>query len=174
MSAQGHAANLHAQRPIALAERKVVPCTTAAAVRIHVVEPALELAAIEMQKRKHLIALAALTTRSDALAREIAGFADACADKLDLGERSGCFQSIPGIATEKTNMQDLAGEVRESQNVLRDSSKRRHHAAARDALGIVFDTYGDDLFENTAFRHELGAKRLLSLRGTWNEWKGTR
>ncbi len=151
--------------------RKVVhACTTAAAIRLHSVEPAVELAEIERQKRLLLIELCRLSHRSEELACEIAEFTNGCAERLDEGERAGCFQTVPGVVSEVPSMRRVAARAREAIDTLAASKRRREHPGARRDLAALFETL-PDLLTNDAFLYELGQKRRLPLIAAHQAWK---
>lgn len=144
-------------------------CTTAAAVRRHVVEPAIELIAISERELDLLRELNALRIRRIDLTRDITGFTDPVADRLDRAERTRSYPT-PVLCSERPDWQAIANHCREQLRVVCEPTLRREHPAAFERLHSVFETHGDALFTSETFRRQLGVKRTITLKGEFDRW----
>jgi hypothetical protein len=147
-------------------------CTSAAAVRTHAVEPAMELLAISERELDLYRQLFKLRLRRDQLARDIAGFSDTAAERLDRAERAGAYPT-PKLISERPDWQAIANYCRTQLRVLTEPARRREHPQAREALHSVFEAHGAALFESETFRKQLTFKRTISLRGEFDRWQAS-
>lgn len=146
-------------------------CTTAAAVRTVVLEPAMELTAIGRRERELLLELAQLMRRRQELAGQITSFVDHAAQRLDHAERAGSYEVVPPVVSETPNMRHIARRINAAIDVLSDSGRaQRDHDVAREALHAIFETFGDGLFRRAALYH-VGQARTLTLRGEFDRWR---
>jgi hypothetical protein len=160
-------------------------CTTAAAVRQHAVDPALNLVAIEDEERRlreeerPLIArLAVIAKRREALsearrdnARQIACFTATAAERLEHQERLDLW-APPRFVSELPNWQRIADRVKADLDRLADSSQPRKHGHSRDNLAALFESF-PDIFAVEQFKRRVGVNRTLSLKAEHTAWKAT-
>ncbi len=153
--------------------RSIVPpaaCTTAAAVRKRAVEPGMELLSLERRERELLSELGEISARREQLVRDIVGFTDTAAGRLAYAELTGSYEAVPAVVSEAPRMRSVAQIVNASIDVIADVSRRREHAAAREALHALFESFGADLFEQACLYH-VGKARTLALRGEFARWE---
>lgn len=151
----------------------VVPpraCTTAAAVRKHAVEPAMELISLERRERELLAELTAVSEQRETVLREIAGFTSTTAERLAFAEVEGSYEAVPPVVSEAPSMRRVAQIVNTSIDALADVNRRREHAGARESLHALFESFGADLFEQACLYH-VGKERTLALRGEFARWR---
>lgn len=145
-------------------------CTSAAAVRTHGVEPAMELLAISAHELDLYRQLFKLRLRRDELARDIAGFTDIAAQRLDRAERARTYPTAI-LVSERPDWQGIADYCRDQLRVVTEPTRRREHAAAREALHSVFETHGSALFANSTFLKQLTVRRTIMLKGEFDRWQ---
>lgn len=145
-------------------------CTSAAAVRTHAVEPAMELLALADRELVLLRELVRIRAQRVTLARDIAGFTDTAAQRLDHAERVGVYPS-PRLVSERPDWQGIADYCREQLRVLVEPACRREHPVARANIHSVFEAHGAAMFVSETFRRQLGFKRTVVLRGEFDRWQ---
>jgi hypothetical protein len=158
-------------------------CTTAAAVRTQILEPAMELVAITARECVLLGDIAAarsviderayeleqLFALREAHARAILGLADLAHQRLQYAESRASYDAVSEDSEGKGG-RDIAARLRSAVDLLADSSRRREHDTARTVLHGEFESYGDAIFEQRVTYH-LPQGHVLALRGEYAKWR---
>ena len=153
-------------------------CTTAAAIRVQALEPAMELVAISEREAVLLSRinaatheLAQLRELRDAHARAISGFVDLAHKRLQYAEEHGDFEQIPENS-EAADSRSLAAKLIPLIDTLAQPKKRRVHEPARVALHELFAVHGEALMEQRVTAR-INQSRALALKGEYDAWKAS-
>lgn len=146
--------------------RMPAACTTAAAIRLNAVEPAMEIVAIMQEQQQLLVRHAVLSKRTVELARQIVGFTSPAAERLDHAERAQSYEAVPAIVSEMPSARKVAQRINDAIDALAINA---HDDGARDNLTAILETFGEELFEQR-FLYHVGQKRTLMLRGEFDRY----